>query len=133
MTKLSREGMRELRARARADREQRAAGAGEILVGMGSCGMAAGALAARDALVDALRRHGRSEIAIRQTGCMGLCYSEPTVEVRVPGMPPTIYGGVTPEVAARIVEEHVVGGQLVSGHIYDRPAPDLVPRMSGGK
>ncbi|MCX7818365.1 MAG: (2Fe-2S) ferredoxin domain-containing protein [Kiritimatiellae bacterium] len=137
MGKLTLEELRALRERAQQTiaRRQSAEGAtGEIVVGMGTCGIAAGAREALDAFIEALNRHQRGDVVVRQTGCMGLCYSEPTVEVRIAGMPPTIYGRVTAEVARRIVEEHILAGRLVDDHVYDRPAPDIAPHLrSSGK
>lgn len=132
MSKLTLEELRALRERAQqtiARRQRADNAAGEIVVGMGTCGIAAGAREALDAIVEALNKHGRGDIVVRQTGCMGLCFSEPTVEVRVPNMPPTIYGRVSAEVARRIVEQHVLGGQLVDEHVYDRPAVDLAAHL----
>lgn len=132
MGKLTLDELRALRERAQqaiARRQTAEGSAGEIIVGMGTCGIAAGAREALDALVETLNQHHRGDIVVRQTGCMGLCFSEPTVEVRVTGMPPTIYGRVTAEVARRIVEEHVIGGRLVDDHVYDRPATDLAPHL----
>ena len=57
---------------------------------------------------------------------MGLCYVEPTVEVKVPGMPDTIYGNVDADTARRIVRKHILGGKLVNEHIFDRPAKDII-------
>ena len=59
----------------------------QVIVGMGTCGIAAGAKDTFTALVNAINDKGLSNVLIRQTGCMGLCHSEPTVEVVVPGMP----------------------------------------------
>jgi len=57
---------------------------------------------------------------------MGLCHSEPTVEVIVPGMPPVIYGNVNEAVAKEIIQKHLIGKELLSGHILDRPAIDIL-------
>ena len=64
----------------------------QVIVGMGTCGIAAGAKDTFTALVDSINEKGLTNVLIRQTGCMGLCHSEPTVEVVVPGMPAVIYG-----------------------------------------
>jgi NADP-reducing hydrogenase subunit HndB len=57
---------------------------------------------------------------------MGLCHSEPTVEVIVPGMPTVIYGNVNAKIGRQIVEEHVVGRKLLDKLICDRPAMDII-------
>jgi len=97
-----------------------------IVVGMGTCGIAAGAKETFGAIVDALTEKGVTNVLVRQTGCMGLCHSEPTVEVAVPGMPVVIYGRVQAATGRQIVEEHIVGRKLLDNHICDRPAMDIV-------
>ncbi|MCK5735987.1 MAG: (2Fe-2S) ferredoxin domain-containing protein, partial [Spirochaetaceae bacterium] len=59
------------------------------------------------------------------TGCMGLCYAEPTVEVKMEGMPDTLYGKVDASVALKIVTLHLLGGKLVNDHVFDYPARDI--------
>ena len=98
----------------------------QVIVGMGTCGIAAGAKAAFDAFVEELGKAGLPNVAVRQTGCMGLCHSEPTVEVAVPGMPGVVYGNVDPETARKIVNQHIVRKLLVNDHIFDKPAADIV-------
>lgn len=98
----------------------------QIIVGMGTCGIAAGAKDTFGAVVDAIAARGLTNVMVRQTGCMGLCHSEPTVEVLVPGMPAIIYGNVDAAVGCQIVEKHVVAHQLLDGHICDRPAVDII-------
>ena len=58
----------------------------QVVVGMGTCGIAAGAKETFTALIDTLSEKGLTNVLVRQTGCMGLCHSEPTVEVVVPGI-----------------------------------------------
>ena len=98
----------------------------QIIVGMGTCGIAAGAKIAFDIFVEELEKAGLQNVAIRQTGCMGLCHSEPTVEVVVPGMPTVVYGKVDADTARKIVNQHIVRKLLVNDHIYDKPAADIV-------
>ena len=63
---------------------------------------------------------------VRQTGCMGLCHSEPTVEVKSPGMPDVIYGRVDAAAAKEIVQKHIVGKELLDNHILNKPAADIL-------
>ena len=98
----------------------------QIIVGMGTCGIAAGAKETFDVFVEELNRAGLQNVAIRQTGCMGLCHSEPTVEVVVPGMPTVVYGKVDSETARKIVTQHVCRKLMVNDHIFDKPAADIV-------
>ena len=98
----------------------------QVVVGMGTCGIAAGAKDTFSALVEAINEKGLTNVLIRQTGCMGLCHSEPTVEVVVPEMPAVIYGNVDAATAKAIVEKHIVGHQLIDDKILDRPSIDII-------
>ena len=100
----------------------------QVIVGMGTCGIAAGAKESFDAFVDELSKQGLTNVTIRQTGCMGLCHSEPTVEVVAPGMPTVIYGKVDGATARKIVTDHIMAGKLVDDHIFDRPAGDIIQK-----
>lgn len=98
----------------------------QIVVGMGTCGIAAGAKETFGVIIDTIAEKHLSNVLVRQTGCMGLCHSEPTVEVVVPDMPPVIYGNVNQTVAREIIEKHVIGRRLLDDHICDKPAIDIV-------
>ena len=99
----------------------------QVIVGMGTCGIAAGAKQTFDAVVEAVNAAGLgNQVIIRQTGCMGLCYVEPTVEVVAPGMPTVIYGKMTRDFAKELVTKHLVEKRLLDDHIFDRPAADIM-------
>lgn len=98
----------------------------EVIIGMGTCGIAAGAKAVFDAFLDEMDQAGIHDVTIKQTGCMGLCFSEPTVEVACAEMPRVVYGNVDEETARRIVREHLQGKSLVSDHIFDKPSTDII-------
>ena len=98
----------------------------QVIVGMGTCGIAAGAKETFTTLIDTLTQKGLTNVLVRQTGCMGLCHSEPTVEVVVPGMPAVIYGHVDAATAKDVVEKHIVGHELIEGKILDKPSVDIV-------
>ncbi len=98
----------------------------QIIVGMGTCGIAAGAKETFNAIIEELDSRGITHVLVRQTGCMGLCHSEPTVEVIVPHMPVVIYGNVNAETGKKIVNDHIVNKQLIDNHICDKPAMDIV-------
>lgn len=82
-----------------------------IKVGLGSCGIAAGGRDVLDSLVTKLKD---TRVTLQQTGCLGMCYKEPLVEVILSGNESYIYGDVTPERVDRIVEEHVLNGQPIT-------------------
>jgi NADP-reducing hydrogenase subunit HndB len=98
----------------------------EIIVGMGTCGIAAGAKEALNAFVDELNSKDIRNVVIKQVGCMGFCHSEPTVEIKMDGMPDIIYGNVDAEVARTIVHSHILEKKLVDKHVFDRPSRDIV-------
>jgi NADP-reducing hydrogenase subunit HndB len=128
MGAMTLEDLRKLREEKRKEMSQRHSGTGrtEVIVGMGTCGIAAGAKKAFGAIVDRIGELGLENVVVKQTGCMGLCASEPTVEVVAPGMPGVVYGNVDEEVGRRIVDSHVVKGELLGEHMFDKPAADIM-------
>jgi NADP-reducing hydrogenase subunit HndB len=128
MAKMTLEALRALREGKKADIDRRETDGKDvhIIIGMGTCGIAAGAKQVLEAFIDEIAAKKIENVTVKQTGCMGLCYVEPTVEVKVPGMPDTIYGKVDADVARKILKDHVVGKKLVSDHIFDRPSSDIL-------
>jgi len=128
MAKLTLEDLRKMRGEKQKAMEMRDSSNKDVqvIVGMGTCGIAAGAKDTFTALVDSINEKGLTNVLIRQTGCMGLCHSEPTVEVVVPGMPAVIYGNVDAATAKSIVESHIVGHKLIDDKILDRPSIDII-------
>ena len=128
MAKMSLEELKKLRDKKRRELDTRETEGKsiQIIVGMGTSGIAAGAKETLNAFLDELDAHSLESVTVRQTGSMGLDHAEPTVEVRMPDMPTVIYGKVDEKVARTIVREHVMGKRLLEDHIYDRPAPDIV-------
>ena len=84
-----------------------------IIVGMGTCGIAAGARDTMKAVLETIETDSLQGIVVTQTGCIGLCEWEPIVQVTIGEQPKVTYGKVTPERAQQILKEHVVGGQVV--------------------
>jgi NADH-quinone oxidoreductase subunit F len=89
------------------------AGALEIRVGLGSCGVASGGEPVRAALVDEARQAGAAAI-VKTVGCNGMCHREPMVEVVLPDGRATLYGNVTPDAARRIARKHIRPGRLAA-------------------
>ncbi|MBN1500737.1 MAG: (2Fe-2S) ferredoxin domain-containing protein [Spirochaetes bacterium] len=98
----------------------------EVIIGMGTCGIAAGAKETMDAFLDEIDKEGLKNVAIKQTGCMGFCTYEPTVEIKVPGMPDTLYNNVNTDIARRIVHRHIKDKKMVSEYVQDRPSIDIM-------
>ncbi len=84
-----------------------------IVVGMGTCGIAAGARETLSAIMDELAKRNIQDVVVTQTGCVGLCEQEPIVDVIRPGSARVTYGKVTKEKARQIVANHIVNGQVV--------------------
>ncbi|MCD7947743.1 MAG: NADH-quinone oxidoreductase subunit NuoF [Oscillospiraceae bacterium] len=95
----------------------------KLRIGLGSCGIAAGALKVKDAFEALIEAHPEAAVEMSDTSCMGMCYREPMVEV-VDESGGTIYGGVTPELAQTIFERHILGGTPVREHAVLTPAHD---------
>ncbi|MFP4113644.1 MAG: (2Fe-2S) ferredoxin domain-containing protein [Spirochaetota bacterium] len=128
MAKMSLEDLRKLRDSKRRELDMRDTGNKniQVIVGMGTSGIAAGAKETLAAFQKELEEQELTNVSLRQTGSLGLDHAEPTVEIRMPEMPRVIYGKVTPEIAAKIVRKHILGKSLINDHIFDRPAADIV-------
>ncbi len=85
-----------------------------IVVGMATCGIAAGARPVMTAFMEEVAKRNLANVTISQTGCIGLCQYEPIVEVFEPGKEKVTYVKMTPEKAAKIVAEHIVNGKAVA-------------------
>lgn len=88
-----------------------------IRVAMATCGIAAGAREIMNYFADEVANRGLKNIMITQSGCMGYCYAEPTVEVTKPGNAPIVFGDVTKERAEEIINKYILDGELVEGII----------------
>lgn len=95
-----------------------------VVVGMATCGIAAGARPVMLAMVDEVAKRSLSDVTVSQTGCIGVCRLEPIVEVYRPGEDKVTYVKVGPEMVSRIVAEHIVNGKPVReytiGHYEDK-------------
>lgn len=85
-----------------------------VVVGMATCGIAAGARPVLLAFMDEVNKRGLLDVTVAQTGCIGMCRLEPIVEVSVPGKEKVTYVKVNPDMVPRIVAEHVVNGNPVT-------------------
>ena len=85
-----------------------------VVVGMATCGIAAGARPVLAAIMDEVAKRNLEHVAVTQTGCIGVCRLEPIVEVLVPGEEKVTYVKVDPQKAAEIVNEHIVNGKVVT-------------------
>ena len=88
-----------------------------VVVGMATCGIAAGARPVLNAFVDEVAKRHLNNVVVTQTGCIGMCQLEPIVEVFVPGQEKVTYAKVSPDKVARIVSVHLVNGNVVTDYV----------------
>jgi len=88
----------------------------QVKVAMATCGIASGAKAIMDYMISELDKRHIPAI-VSQTGCMGYCYAEPTIEVTIPGKDSIVFGYVTEKKADQIIEKYILNGELVEGII----------------
>lgn len=85
-----------------------------VVVGMATCGIAAGARPVLNAFAEEVARRGLDDVLVTQTGCIGICQFEPVVEVYRPGEEKVTYVHMTADKVGRIVSEHLLGGTPVA-------------------
>lgn len=84
-----------------------------VVVGMATCGIAAGARPVLNAFLEEVNKRDLKNVTVSQTGCIGVCRLEPIVEIYVPGQEKVTYVKMTPDKVASIVSEHLVNGRVV--------------------
>ena len=87
-----------------------------VVVGMATCGIAAGARPVMTAFLDEINRRGLTNVTVSQTGCIGVCRLEPVAEVFVPGEEKVTYVRLRPEMVPSIVEQHLVNHNVVQDY-----------------
>ena len=85
-----------------------------IVVGMATCGIAAGARPVMNAFMEEVAKRSLEKVTITQTGCIGMCRLEPIVEVLVPGKEKVTYVKMSPDKVVRVVSDHIVNGKPVA-------------------
>lgn len=89
----------------------------KVRVAMATCGIASGAREIMNYIIDECAATGVKNVVVTQTGCMGYCYAEPTIEVTLPGQDGIVFGDVTNEKAKQIIDQYIKNGTLVDGII----------------
>ena len=128
MAKLTLEELRKMRGEKQKAMEMRDSSNKDVqvIVGMGTCGIAAGAKETFDAFIEQLMARGMTDVLVSQTGCMGFCQHEPTIEVTVPGMEPTVYGDVKGAAVEQIINTHLVGKTVLKDLVLEKPSVDII-------
>lgn len=88
-----------------------------VVVGLGTCGIAAGARQVMLAILDEIQKRNVENVIVTETGCIGLCKFEPLVDVIKPGQPKVTYVNVDPEKAREIVVKHIINNQVIEDMI----------------
>ncbi len=122
MPKLtSLEELRSLRERVQGEIKARTQASTTITVGMGTCGIAAGAREVMQAILNELSVRG-IDAHVVTTGCIGMCSKEPLVDIQQGDEPRVTYGNIAPAMVPRLIEEHLVNGRVVSEWAIGRVA-----------
>jgi NADP-reducing hydrogenase subunit HndB len=88
----------------------------QVKVAMATCGIASGAKQVMEVIINEANKRNIPAV-VTQTGCMGYCYAEPTVEVTKPGQEPVVFGNITPAKAYELVEKYLIGNEMLDGVI----------------
>lgn len=88
----------------------------QVKVAMATCGIASGAKTVMEFFIEELEKRSIDAV-VTQTGCMGYCYAEPTIEVKLPNQEPVVFGYVDNQKADEIIEKYIKNGELVDGII----------------
>ncbi len=89
----------------------------QVRVAMATCGIASGARETMDEFIKVLNEQNMDNVVVTQTGCMGYCYAEPTIELTIPGKEPVVYGYVDKAKVHEIIEKGIKGGEMLDGII----------------
>lgn len=119
------EDLKALREKLQADIKVRENDGIKIIIGMGTCGIAAGAREVMAAVLDELAVRKLKNVQVQQTGCIGMCEKEVLVDVVRPGEPRITYGRVKPIDCKRIIADHVINGRIIEDLV--------VGKMDGGE
>ncbi len=88
----------------------------KILVGMATCGIAAGARPVMQAFMEEIEKRGLKNVIVQQTGCIGVCRLEPIAEIFVPGQDKVTYVRLKPDMVPKIVNDHIVNRNVGSDY-----------------
>ena len=113
MTIKSLEDLRKIKAESQLQTKARKSNDTQIIIGMGTCGSAAGAREVMTAVLEELAKRNLNNVSVLQTGCIGMCQKEPLLDVVRPGEDRVTYGPVSPSDVPRIIAEHLVNGNIV--------------------
>ncbi len=115
------EELKKLREKAITDTAARKEGKFRVIIGLGTCGIAAGGRKIMEAAMEEISKRGLKDVSIETTGCIGMCQNEPLMDIVRPGEPRVTYGNLKPEDVPRIIADHLVNGNVVEENVIGRP------------
>ena len=118
------EDLKALREKLKADMKVRQNDGTKIIIGMGTCGIAAGAREVMSAVLNELAVRKLNDVQVQQKGCIGMCVKYVLVDSFRPGEPRITYGKVKPEDVKKIIAEHVVNGRIVEEMVVGKIMQD---------
>ena len=113
MTIKSLEDLRKIKMESQLQTKARKSNDTQVIIGMGTCGIAAGAREVLAAVLEELAKRNLNNVSVLQTGCIGMCQKEPLMDIVRPGEDRVTYGPVYPSDVPRIIAEHLVNGNIV--------------------
>ncbi len=115
------EELKKLREKSITDTAARKEGKFRVIIGLGTCGIAAGGRKIMEAAMEEISKRGLKDVSVETTGCIGMCQNEPLMDIVRPGEPRVTYGNLKPEDVPRIIAEHLVNGNVVEEKVIGRP------------
>ena len=112
---------KKLREKSVAETAARKEGRYRVIIGLGTCGIAAGGRKIMEAAMDEIAKRGLKDVSVETTGCIGMCQNEPLMDLVRPGEPRVTYGNLKPEDVPRIIADHLVNGNVVEEKVIGRP------------
>lgn len=115
------EDLKKLREKAVAATSLRQEGRFRVIIGLGTCGIAAGGRKIMEAVMNEITKQNIADVSVETTGCIGMCQNEPLLDIVRPGEPRVTYGNLKPEDVALIITQHLVKGHVVADKVIGRP------------
>ena len=115
------EELKKLREKSISETSARKEGKFRVIIGLGTCGIAAGGRKIMEAAMEEISKRGLKDVSVETTGCIGMCQNEPLMDIVRPGEPRVTYGNLKPEDVPRIIADHLVNGNVVEEKVIGRP------------
>lgn len=115
------EELKKLRENSITKTSARKEGKFRVIIGLGTCGIAAGGRKIMEAAMEEISKRGLKDVSVETTGCIGMCQNEPLMDIVRPGEPRVTYGNLKPEDVPRIIADHLVNGNVVEEKVIGRP------------